>query len=131
MSRLSFDADASLPGLDIWWVNDAGSLIDFSDPAWVFAVKIGPRGGASAINKTTGITGAVGSGSEPDGTPNLTVDFDPSELNIAPGVYRLSISATDSGTDRVRKLNTDIVINSYFDATYDGGTGGAIDGGAP
>lgn len=107
MSRLSYRANAERPGLNIWWFDDAGSLIDFSS-GYTYSLKIGPKGGTALLTKTTGITGAAGAGVEPTGTPNIVVTWSTGELAITPGVYELELTATTSSTDRV--LVADIVI---------------------
>ncbi len=107
MSRLSWPSSAERPGWNIWWLDDAGELIDFSS-GYTFSLKIGPRNGTALLTKTTGITGAAGSGVEPTGTPNVVVTWSTGELAIAQGVYRLELTATTSSTDRV--LACDVAI---------------------
>ena len=66
MSVLRYHRTAELPELAMWLEDDAGALIDFSS-GWSFELKIGTPGSPALLTKTTGIAGAVGAGSEPDG----------------------------------------------------------------
>jgi hypothetical protein len=84
----------------IWWFRN-GSLIDFSVPGYTYQAKLAPWLDRSTIvfTKTTGFTGAAGSGTETSGTPNLTVSFSTSgELNAVTteGPYFFQIVATDA-----------------------------------
>jgi len=109
MSRLQYRSNAERPGTSIWWFDDAGNLIDFSS-GYTFSLKIGPRGGAALLTKTSNITGAAGAGVEPTGTPNVTITWGAGELNLTPGAYEFELTATTSSADRV--LIADIVITA-------------------
>lgn len=83
----------------LWWFDDAGDLIDFSG-AYTWSLKIGTLGGTTLITKTSGITGAVGAGTEPFGTPNIVIVWAAGELNVAPGSYRFELTPTLAGRQR-------------------------------
>lgn len=97
--RVTYIRNAERPSLALWLLDRAGDLIDFSSN-YTFSFKIGERGGTAALTKTTGITGAAGSGTAPTGTPNVTVAWSAGELNLTPGVYLWQLTATTSSTDR-------------------------------
>lgn len=82
----------------IWWFVN-GALVDFS-AGYTFTGKLAASGTPSTVvfTKTTGFTGAAGSGTQTGGTPNLTVTWatTPSvELNAVtePGRYLFEIVA--------------------------------------
>lgn len=101
-SRLQWYRNAELPQLQVWWRDDSGDLIDFSSGVSDWELRIGDAGGYAMLVKTSGIAGAVGSGTETNGTPNVIVDWFPGELDIVPDVYTLQIVAHYSGfSDRV------------------------------
>lgn len=104
---LRYYRTAERPSLEIWWQDDDGTLIDFST-GYTWSLKIGNVGSAALLTKTVGITGAVGAGVEPTGTPNVTVAWTTGELDLAAGNYELQLTATASGVDRV--LTTPIQI---------------------
>ena len=91
---------AERPSLEMWLVDDDGALIDLSTD-WTFSLKIGTAGTPAILTKVTGIAGAVGAGSEPDGTANVTVTWGTGELNLTPGTYAWQLTATLGGLDRV------------------------------
>jgi hypothetical protein len=96
--RISYAANAEDPALKIWWFDDDRTLIDFSGvSSWTLKIGANTTG---LLTKTTGIAGAVGAGTEPDGTPNVVVTWSSGELNLPPGVYRLTLVATTAGRDR-------------------------------
>lgn len=101
MNTLRYHKTAERPSIELWLEDDDGTLIDFSS-GYTFAFKIGQRGSAAVKTISSGITGAAGSGSEPDGTPNVTVapaagDF----ANLDAGMYVWQLTATTSSLDRV------------------------------
>lgn len=102
MADLVIYRTAERPSLKFWWVDDDGvTLIDFST-GYTFVLKLGAPGQAATFTKSTGITGAAGSGSEPSGTPNLVVSFTAAELDgLTKGPTTLQIRATTGGLDRV------------------------------
>jgi hypothetical protein len=95
-----YKRSAERPSASIWWLSEAGSLIDFST-GYTFSLKVGVDGAAAVLTKTTGITGAAGAGTSPTGTPNVTVAWAAAELNLTPGMYTLELTATTGGLDRV------------------------------
>jgi hypothetical protein len=97
---LRFHKTAERPALKLWLVDDDGTLIDFSS-GYTFSFKIGHAGSAAILTKTSSITGAAGAGSEPDGTPNVTVTWTAGELALTAGSYVWQLTATTSSLDRV------------------------------
>lgn len=97
---IQYHQGSERPALQLWLLDDDGSLIDFST-GWAFTFKIGQVGEVAALTKLTGITGAVGSGSQPSGTPNVSVDWAAGELAIPVGSYEWQLSCTNSGKRRV------------------------------
>jgi hypothetical protein len=68
----------------IWWFVN-GSLVDYSS-GYTFTGKLAAVSSPATVifTKTTGFTGAAGSGTETSGTPNLTVAWATSgELNTS------------------------------------------------
>ena len=98
---LTYYRTAEFPDLQLWVLDDDGTLIDFST-GYSFTWKLGRPGSAAEFTKTTNITGSVGSGTEPGGTPNVTLIFVAGELDsIDPGLYTWQLRATSSGRDRI------------------------------
>lgn len=95
-----YHATAERPALELWLYDDDGSLIDFSS-GYTFVLKVGLPGSAALLTKSSGITGAAGSGEEPTGTPNVTVSWTAGELALTPGSYMGQLTATTSSLDRV------------------------------
>lgn len=90
---------AERPDLKFWLQDDAGALVDLS--AHTLQFKLGRPGAAAVLTKTSGVTGAAGSGVEPSGVPNLVVSFTSGELDaLATGSLIWQIKATLSGADR-------------------------------
>lgn len=100
--QLRYTAGDARPVTDLWWLDDDGDLIDFSS-GYTFVLKIGDPGSPALLTKSSGIAGAVGAGSEPDGTPNVVVTWAAGELDIAPGVYAFQLRATTGGLPRTLK----------------------------
>jgi hypothetical protein len=101
MAKLVYVRTAERPDLKMWIEDDDGALIDFST-SYTFAFKLGYLGAAAVFTKTTGITGAAGSGTAPTGTPNVTVAFTAAELDaVTAGNYKWQLRATTGGLDRV------------------------------
>lgn len=98
VGRLIYSAHAEDPGPGIWWLSRAGTLIDFSS-GYTWSAKI-TDGTTTLLTKTTGITGAAGAGTNPTGTPNVTIDWSTGELNIAPGEYTLELTPTYNSRQR-------------------------------
>lgn len=97
---LKYYQGAERPALKLWLLDDDGTLIDFS-LGYSFTLKIGLAGQTPLLTKTTGITGAVGAGVEPTGSPNVTVAWAAGELGIPVGSYTWSLTATTGGLDRI------------------------------
>lgn len=98
--KLSYHSTADRPAAELWLFDDDGTLIDFSS-GYTFSFKIGKPGSAALLTKTSSITGAAGAGTEPDGTPNVTVTWSAGELALTPGSYVWQLTATNSSLDRV------------------------------
>lgn len=100
MSTLTYHRTAERPDIRFWLEDEDGDLIDLT--GYTFAFKLGTPGSAATFTKTTGITGAVGSGTEPDGTPNVTMTFSAAELDgLTPGASTWQLRATTGGLDRI------------------------------
>jgi hypothetical protein len=102
-NTLRYHTTASLPSSELWLLDDDGTLIDFAT-GYTFSLKIGHKGSAAILTKTTGITGATGAGVEPTGTANIVVAWDDAEFGSkTPGPYtwQLKCTATSGGKDRV------------------------------
>lgn len=90
---------AERPALRLWLQDDDGELIDFSS-GWTFEFKIGRTGSTALLTKTAGVAGAVGSGSQPLGTPNVVVTWVSGELDLPVGFYDWMFTATSAGLQR-------------------------------
>ncbi len=109
-----------LEPLQIWWTA-SGELVDFSI-AHTYAAKLIAAGDSTGTNvfgtsKTTGFTGALGSGTKTNGDPNLTVVWATSgELNAVTddGLYILQIVATRVFDSRERTLQTRLQMLTRF-----------------
>lgn len=88
-----YKRNAELPSLEIWWFDDDNNLVDLSSASG-FTLKVGNVGQAAVLTKTTGITGAAGSGTEGSGTPNVTVAWAAGDLDLTPGAYTMELYAT-------------------------------------
>lgn len=99
-SKFMYHRNAERPAAKMWLYDDDGALIDFSS-GYTFSFKIGNPGSTALLTKTSNITGAVGSGAEPTGTPNITITWTAGELDITPSVYSWQLKATTSSLDRV------------------------------
>lgn len=101
MSTLIYYKTSERPSIELWLLDAAGALIDFST-GYTFAFKIGRPGQAAVFTKTTGITGAAGAGTETSGTPNITIAFTAGDLDsITATQYRWQLRATSGGLDRI------------------------------
>lgn len=99
MSDVRYHRSAERPALKLWLFDDDGVLIDLSS-GWTFAFKVGRVGQAAVLNKTTSIVGAVGSGQEPSGVPNVVVTWAAAELDFAVGIYDWQLVCTNTGLNR-------------------------------
>jgi hypothetical protein len=97
---LRYHQGAERPAAKLWLRDDDSTLIDFST-GYTFTYRIGAPGQAALLNKTTGITGTAGAGTEPTGTPNITITWTAGELNLTPGAYQWQLRATTTSLDRI------------------------------
>lgn len=98
---LQYHRTAERPDLRLWLLDDDGNLIDFSS-GYTFEFKIGYRGQVALFTKTTGITGAAGSGAESSGAPNVTIAFVADELDaVTASTYVWQLRAKSGGLDRI------------------------------
>lgn len=88
-ARLSYNRGVTSPSARLWIYDDDGTLIDLTGAT--LSAKIGARGSAPKTTKSSGVTGTLGAGTEPDGVPNLSITWSGSDLDIAPGIYLLQI----------------------------------------
>lgn len=70
---------------------DNGTPVDLSS-GYTFNVTINF---ATPLVKTTGITGSAGTSN----TPNLSITWAANDLNVTPGRYRMTVTATSGGLD--------------------------------
>ena len=98
--ELRYKKTAERPAAKLWLQDDDGTLINFSS-GYTFSFKIGYHGQAALLTKTSGIAGDAGSGTEPTGTPNVTITWTAGELNLSAGIYSWELTATTGGLDRV------------------------------
>jgi hypothetical protein len=111
MTTIQYAKGAVRPDLSLWVYDDDGELIDFST-GFTFTVRIGDRGKPAVKQKTTGIVGAAGSGSEDDddGVPNLRIQWAAGDLDVTPGEYTIQINADAGGGTTPRYFFRDIEI---------------------
>jgi hypothetical protein len=99
-AALHYIRTAARPDIRLWLLDDDGTLVNLTGYTFVF--KLGDIGQAAAFTKSTGITGAAGSGTETSGTPNATITFTAGELDALPaGGYDWQLRATSGGLPRV------------------------------
>jgi hypothetical protein len=100
VGTLRYYRTAERPDIRLWLTDSNGTLIDFST-GYTFAFKLGNSGSAATFTKTSGITGAAGSGVEPTGTPNITLTFTAGDLDsLTAGPCLWQLRATTGGLDR-------------------------------
>lgn len=100
-ARVSYHSTAERPVLELWLLDDDGTLIDFSNVGYTFSLKVGQPGATALLTKSSGITGAAGAGVEPTGTPNVVVTWSAGELALTVGAHVAQLTATLSSLDRV------------------------------
>lgn len=106
--KITYYKTAERPDIHMWVLDDDGNLVDLT--GHTFAFKIGIRGQAAVLTKTTGITGTAGTGSEPSGTPNATIAFTAGELDsVTAGRYHWQLRATTTGLDRVYQGDIELI----------------------
>lgn len=109
MTGLQYIRTAERPDLKFWLEDDAGALVNFTS-GYTFTFKIGDKSADALFAKTTGITGAAGSGTQTSGTPNVTISLAADELDDVPaGGYTWQIIATTGGLDRIYQGDIEIV----------------------
>lgn len=104
--QLAYPQGTDSPDAVFWWLDYNDALINFSS-GYTFTAQILREDDTIVVNKTTGITGAAGAGSEPSGTPNLTLAWSNNQIDtLAAGRYTLRVVAnnTASGKDRILQL---------------------------
>jgi hypothetical protein len=99
-SELRYKQGASRPTLQLWLRDDDGDLIDFTT-GYTFVFKVGTIGSAAELTKSSGIAGAAGAGTEPDGTPNIVITPTALEFTFTPAAYTWQLTATTGGNGRV------------------------------
>lgn len=111
MREIQYARGATRPDLKLWIYGQNKTLIDFS-VGYQFTLRIGDRGVPALKEKTTGITGAAGTGNEdtPGSIPNVTVQWAAGDLDITPGEYTLQIDADAGGGSAPRYFFRDIEI---------------------
>lgn len=98
-----------LESLQLWWTAN-GALVDLS-VAHTYSSKLvlaSDSTGTALFTKTTGFTGAAGSGTKASGVPNLTVAWATSgELNAptVAGLYVFQVVATRTSDSKQRTAN--------------------------
>lgn len=111
-STIEYFRTAERPGVSLWISDDDGSLINFA-AGYTFVWKIGTIGSAALFTKSSGITGAAGSGTPGSGTPNVAITFTAGELDsLAAGYYTWQLRATTSSVDRIAQgafVLTDVI----------------------
>jgi len=106
--KLTYYKSAERPDIQLWLTDDDGNLIDFS-VGYTFVFKIGYLGETALVTKTTGITGAAGSGNDKTGVPNLTIVIASPELDTIPAsLYTGQVKATTSSLDRFYQFGLEI-----------------------
>lgn len=100
---LEYPAGAVLGDTGLWLRDGKQALVDLSTD-YTFEIKV-YDGNGTKFTKTDNITGAAGSGSEPDGTPNLTIAWDTTgelDLLTAGRDYWLQVKATRTADSKPR-----------------------------
>ncbi len=101
---------AALPNFTDHWRNPDGTTIDFST-GFTFTGKLyDPQNEVLWFTKTTGISGA-------STNPNLTVQWDATELNINPGMYLFYITANRTADSKKYITSYEIQISDNGNAT--------------
>jgi hypothetical protein len=100
MAVLVLFRTAERPNVKLWLQDDNRTLMDLT--GYTFEFKIGTAGKTAVFTKTTGITGAAGTGTEPTGTPNVVMTFTSGELDALVKIDKTGgqVKATTGGLDR-------------------------------
>jgi hypothetical protein len=106
MTVFTYYTGDELGAVNLWWRNSAGTLIDFS-AGYTFEVRLGDPLDTATLTVTTGITGAAGAGSKPDGTPNVVIAWTAANLgsltvpvDLTQVIYPMFVKATTATLDR-------------------------------
>jgi len=91
------------PTVNATFRDSAGNVIDFSS-GWTFTAKVGDSTGTK-VTQSSGIVGSSVS-------PNVSIPFAASALDIAPGNYVLQVRAVNIASGRDRYFQTNIQIGS-------------------
>lgn len=89
MTTITYRRGQEDPPLELPWLQADGTALDLS-AGYTFTVQL-VASGTAAVTKTTGIVGSSGA---------VTITWAANELNIAPGVYDLLVTATSGARDR-------------------------------
>jgi hypothetical protein len=108
IDTVDYTVGDELESLQLWWFANS-ALVDLS-VAHTYSSKLYKASDATHTNvfsalKTTGFTGAAGSGTKPSGTPNLVVTWATTgELNstMTDGLYIFQIVATRTSDGKQR-----------------------------
>lgn len=108
MAAVSYYKTAERPDLELWLTDQSGALINFA-AGYTFVFKIGYLGETALVTKSSGITGAAGSGTEVSGVPNLTISLSAGELDsVAASLYIGQVKATTGGLDRFYQFDLEL-----------------------
>lgn len=105
-----------LEPLQIWWTAN-GALVDLSVAHTYSSTLVRELTSAAVFTKTTGFTGAAGSGVKGAGVPNLTVAWATSgELNAptVAGRYVFQIVATRTSDSKQRTAFVEFVLRVRY-----------------
>ena len=101
MQTFTYRAGAELPGLTLPWQEETAQGVwtdlDLSS-GYTFTLTLLDRSGATALTKTTNITGANGS---------VAVAWAADDLALTAGTYTLHLRARETATSKDRDYSTD------------------------
>lgn len=106
-AALTWHRTAATPPGQLWWTDDLDTLIDFTGVTQWELLIARELGDEAVLTKTTGITGAAGTGTptDPTGTPNVTITLAAGELEpLGTGDYYATLTARP-GTPSARVTN--------------------------
>ncbi len=112
-SALKYSRNQVRPETWLWIYDDDGALMNFG--SGTFRTRIGHRGSAALKEKTTGFTGAAGSGNEQTAgsVPNLKIAWITGDLDITGGEYELQIE-WNIGSNTPRYWYRDLIIDDII-----------------
>lgn len=103
--KLSYHYAAERPTIQLWILNAQRELMDLST-GYTFSFRVGGTYASPLLTKTSGITGAVGSGVEPSGTPNVVISWSAGEITAGlgsqRGTYPCWLTLTTGTADDIR-----------------------------